>query len=81
MSKSEIKVRCNNGTRFKIVHDKATGYVLYYRNDSKALQSVDGEKIKGEWLYLDSQPMYCDALDLMYEEISQIDAVYGCELD
>lgn len=78
--KPEVTARCNNGTRFKITYDKrkdAQYYVLYYRNDTIPLASVTGGKIKGKWLYLDSQPNYSDALAFMFEEIASIDAKEG----
>jgi hypothetical protein len=78
MVKPEVTVTCNDGTRFKIKWDKKnTEYVLYYRNDLKPLSSGFGQKIKGKWLYLDSQPFYSDVLDFMFDEIKRIDAVEG----
>lgn len=52
-------------------------YILSYRNDEIPLLSVDGGKVKGKWIYLDSQCNYSDALDFMFQEIGAIDAVNG----
>lgn len=80
MPKSEIQVKCNDGTRFKIVFDKRKAcryYTLFYRNDLKALRTVTGGLTKGKWLYLESQGRYSDVLAYMFDEIANIDAVEG----
>lgn len=78
MPKSEIKVECNEGTKYKIFYNNVDeDYVLYYRNDVKSLPSIDGGKAKGEWLYLYSEPNYCDVLAYLCEEIQGKDAKEG----
>jgi hypothetical protein len=49
--RNEVSVKCNNGTKFKIVYspDSLT-YILSYRNDEIPLLSVDGGKVKGKWI-------------------------------
>lgn len=77
MAKSEISVKCNDGTKFRIKWDKKDGlYYLSYRNDLKPIEGSDG-KFMGKWIYLDSQMMYCDVLAYMFEEITQIEAKEG----
>lgn len=78
MPKAEISIKCNDGTRYKVSFDRRNGYyVLYYRNDLKPLLSITGDKVKGKWLYLESQHNYGDVLDFLCEEIKSIDAIDG----
>ena len=76
--KTEIFVKCNNGTKYRIAYSKKDRvYVLSYRNDTMPLLSVNGDKVKGKWLYLDTQSYYCDVLAYLMEEIAAIDAANG----
>jgi hypothetical protein len=76
--KNEVQVTCNDGTKFRIRYNKKFGeYVLEYRNDIKGVSDGRDYKVMNRWVKLDTQPMYCDALDFMFDEIKSIDAKEG----
>lgn len=78
MAKTELSVKTNDGTKYRINFNRKTGnYVLSYRNDSIPILSVDGGKVKGKWLYLESQIYYSDILDFLFEEIRAINSIEG----